>query len=80
VPFFGHSGEFARRPVIDLERGVLAIAGGVVVVSEAGQRQVAGDGPATVLLGDYIVNLKRELVVDVRHPALFTTVASARQR
>ena len=43
-----------------------------VVVGEAGQREVAGRGLARVLFSDDVIDLEREFVVGLRHPAVFT--------
>jgi hypothetical protein len=52
----------------------------MVVVSEAGEREIAGDRLAPVLFGDDMIGLEREFVVDLRHPAVFTTLVSAFRR
>lgn len=49
----------------------------VVIVGKACEREVAGDGLTTVLLSDHMINLHGKLVVDLRHLAVFTTVASS---
>src|SRR5258708_8121958 len=49
----------------------------MVVVGEAGERKIASDRLAPVLLGDDVVDLEGEFVADLRHPAVFTTLASA---
>src|SRR5437762_797725 len=49
----------------------------VVVVGEAGEREVAGDRLAPVLFGDDVIDLEGKLVVVLRHPAILTAVVSA---
>ena len=49
----------------------------MVVVGEAGEREVAGDRLATVLFGNDVIELEGKFVVELRHPAIFTTMVRA---
>lgn len=49
----------------------------VMVVGEASERKVAGDRLAPMLFGDDVIDLKGNFIVDLRHPAILTTVVSA---
>jgi hypothetical protein len=48
-----------------------------VVVGKARQRKVGGHRLTPMLFGDDMIDLKRKLVIDLGHLAVFTLVASA---
>src|SRR5262249_7466459 len=49
----------------------------MVVIGEACEREIAGDAPTAMLFGGDMIDFKLGFVVDLRHPAVFTTFVSA---
>ncbi|SPE55112.1 hypothetical protein SBV1_2060006 [Verrucomicrobia bacterium] len=49
----------------------------VIIASKTGQSQILGSVGAVVLPGNYVLDLKAQLIEFLLHPAIFTAVARA---